>query len=87
MTLEESIRQLDRGIQSGTLSFHFEVFKMYSGAKQCREIRERISKLEKNMSLFLAGLRCAHSVISAVTVGLFTADLGTDAGPYPQLDS
>lgn len=33
-TLEESMRQLERGIQSGTLCFHFEVFEMQVGAKQ-----------------------------------------------------
>lgn len=27
MTLDESMRQLERGTQSGTLCFHFEVFK------------------------------------------------------------
>lgn len=38
VTLEESMRQLERGTQSGTLSFHFEVFEIHSGAKQCRGI-------------------------------------------------
>lgn len=38
VTLEESVRQLERGVQSGTLSFHFEVFKMHAGAKQHRGI-------------------------------------------------
>lgn len=33
MTLEESMRQLERGIQSGTLCFHFEVFNTQTGAK------------------------------------------------------
>lgn len=42
--------------------------------------------MEKN-TLFLAGLRFAHSVISAVILSLFTADFGTDAGPNLQLDS
>lgn len=32
-TLEESMRQLERGIQTGSLCFHFEVFKMQIGAE------------------------------------------------------
>ena len=37
-TLEESMRQLERGIQSGTLCFHFEVFKMQLGAKELLKV-------------------------------------------------
>lgn len=66
VTLEESMRQLERGVQSGTLSFHFEVFKIHAGEKQRRGIYEFIYKLEKNTSLFSAGLRLARSVSSAV---------------------
>lgn len=33
-TLEESIRSLERGIQSGTLCFHFEVFKVCVTAEE-----------------------------------------------------
>lgn len=33
-TLEESMRQVERGIQSGTLCFHFEVFKIQVEAKR-----------------------------------------------------
>lgn len=74
MTLEESMRQLERGVQSGTLSFHFEVFKIHAGEKQRRGIYEFIYKLEKNTSLFSAGLRFARSVISAVKLSLFSTD-------------
>lgn len=38
VTLEESMKQLERGTQSGTLSFHFEVFEIHSGAKHCKGI-------------------------------------------------
>lgn len=76
VTLEESMRQLERGVQSGTLSFHFEVFKIHVGEKQCRGIYEFIYKLEKNTSLFSAGLRFAHSAISAVKLSLFSTDFG-----------
>lgn len=38
VTLEESMRQLERGIQSGTLCFHFEVFNTQTGATQKRGV-------------------------------------------------
>lgn len=74
VTLEESMRQLERGVQSGTLSFHFEVFKIHAGEKQRRGIYEFIYKLEKNTSLFSAGLHSARSLISAVKLSPFSTD-------------
>lgn len=47
-TLEESMRQLERGIQSGTLCFHFEVFKTQVGAKQWMGVLKYIYMLNQN---------------------------------------
>lgn len=49
MTLEESMRQLERGIQSGTLCFHFEVFKIQTRAKTKNK---RVKLVFKSLSIY-----------------------------------
>lgn len=56
VTLEDSMRQLERGIQSGTLCFHFEVFNTQTGANQVANLH--LNSNLKQSCHAMVGLLC-----------------------------